>query len=166
MSILTWPIEGPDLNAVAALTGSGLVERLGTGQWTVRQLETVDPNRISITRPDGVPGNPLLDVGPDVVLTTNTYDDPSWLNSLAWSKITGTPTSCAGYGIVNGDRLDAVGAAVTDFGLQLLACANGDAVITLIGLNAAKIRAILGVTQKSIGYCDSGTPTTSTFLVS
>jgi hypothetical protein len=31
-----------------------------------------------------------------------TYSNPSWLSALAWSKITGTPTTLAGYGITNG----------------------------------------------------------------
>ena len=86
MSILTWPIEGPDLNAVAAITGTGLVERLGTGQWTTRQLETADVDHITIVIPDGLSGNPLLDVGPTVVLTTETYDDPDWITELAWAS--------------------------------------------------------------------------------
>ncbi|HLO38382.1 MAG TPA: hypothetical protein VK173_07830, partial [Lacibacter sp.] len=34
-------------------------------------------------------------------LLSGTYNNPSWLNQLAWSKITGTPTSLAGYGITD-----------------------------------------------------------------
>jgi hypothetical protein len=37
----------------------------------------------------------------NIVYNTNTYANPSWLTSLAWSKITGTPTTIAGYGITN-----------------------------------------------------------------
>lgn len=33
------------------------------------------------------------------VLTSGSYADPAWITSLAWSKITGTPTTLAGYGI-------------------------------------------------------------------
>jgi hypothetical protein len=35
------------------------------------------------------------------VVTTGSYANPSWLTSLAWSKVTGTPTTIAGYGIAN-----------------------------------------------------------------
>lgn len=37
----------------------------------------------------------------NIVYNTNTYANPSWLTSLAWSKVTGTPTTIAGYGIAN-----------------------------------------------------------------
>jgi hypothetical protein len=30
---------------------------------------------------------------------SQTYNNPAWINQLAWSKITGTPASLAGYGI-------------------------------------------------------------------
>lgn len=35
------------------------------------------------------------------VSLTGSYVDPSWINSLAWSKITGTPTTLTGYGITD-----------------------------------------------------------------
>jgi multidrug efflux pump subunit AcrA (membrane-fusion protein) len=35
------------------------------------------------------------------VITTGSYANPSWLTSLAWSKVTNTPTTIAGYGITN-----------------------------------------------------------------
>jgi hypothetical protein len=37
----------------------------------------------------------------NIVYNTNTYANPSWLTSLAWSKVTSTPTTVAGYGITN-----------------------------------------------------------------
>jgi hypothetical protein len=36
------------------------------------------------------------------VRTDQSYINPSWIASLAWSKITGTPTTLAGYGITDG----------------------------------------------------------------
>ena len=36
------------------------------------------------------------------LLSSGSYSNPTWLTSLAWSKITGTPTTLAGYGITNG----------------------------------------------------------------
>ena len=38
------------------------------------------------------------------LLSTSSYANPSWLTSLAWSKITGRPTTLSGYGIT--DALD------------------------------------------------------------
>lgn len=35
------------------------------------------------------------------VYTTGTYADPAWITSLSWSKLTGTPTTLAGYGITD-----------------------------------------------------------------
>jgi predicted heme/steroid binding protein len=36
------------------------------------------------------------------VRTDGSYANPSWITSLGWNKITGTPTTLAGYGITNG----------------------------------------------------------------
>lgn len=35
------------------------------------------------------------------ILSTSSYSNPSWINALAWSKITGTPTTLSGYGITD-----------------------------------------------------------------
>jgi hypothetical protein len=45
-----------------------------------------------------------------------TYNNPSWLNQLAWTKITGTPTTIAGYGITDYNSLgDARWVQLTNF---------------------------------------------------
>ena len=36
------------------------------------------------------------------VRTDSSYANPSWITALGWNKITGTPTTLAGYGITNG----------------------------------------------------------------
>ena len=36
------------------------------------------------------------------VYTTGSYANPSWITSLAWSKISSTPTTLSGYGITDG----------------------------------------------------------------
>lgn len=33
---------------------------------------------------------------------SGSYTNPSWINTLAWSKVTGTPTTLSGYGITDG----------------------------------------------------------------
>lgn len=35
------------------------------------------------------------------VMTSGSYANPSWITSLAWSKISGTPTTLSGYGITD-----------------------------------------------------------------
>lgn len=42
-------------------------------------------------------------------LLSGSYSNPSWITSLAWSKISGTPTTLAGYGITDGGGVNAVG---------------------------------------------------------
>lgn len=54
-------------------------------------------NRIDYNSTTGV-----FDVGSNVIVSTGTYSNPSWISALAWSKITGTPTTVAGYGIADG----------------------------------------------------------------
>ena len=41
------------------------------------------------------------------VVTTGSYSDPTWISSLAWSKISTTPTTLSGYGITDAQALDA-----------------------------------------------------------
>ena len=48
--------------------------------------------------------------GNGVLLSSGSYANPTWISSLAWTKITGTPTSAAGYGITNGAVIDTFGA--------------------------------------------------------
>lgn len=36
------------------------------------------------------------------ILSSGSYSNPSWITALAWAKITGTPTTLAGYGITDG----------------------------------------------------------------
>jgi len=38
----------------------------------------------------------------DLLVTSGSYSNPSWIASLAWNKINGTPTTLAGYGITDG----------------------------------------------------------------
>lgn len=52
------------------------------------------------------------------VKTSSTYADPSWLTSLAWSKITGKPTTIAGYGITDAPTKTGSGAS-GDWGINI-----------------------------------------------
>lgn len=58
--------------------------------------------------PNGASGAPTFrallaaDLPATVVYTNGSYANPSWITSLAWAKITSTPTTLAGYGITDG----------------------------------------------------------------
>ena len=52
-----------------------------------------------------ITNNLLADSGVDplsVVVTSGSYSNPAWITALSWAKISGTPTTLAGYGITNG----------------------------------------------------------------
>lgn len=51
-----------------------------------------------------ITNNILADSGIDdinVIVSTGSYTNPSWIVSLPWTKITGTPTTLSGYGITD-----------------------------------------------------------------
>lgn len=50
------------------------------------------------------------------VYSNGTYNNPAWLNTLAWSKLTGTPTTLSGYGISDSMTAVAIAAAYAPLG--------------------------------------------------
>jgi hypothetical protein len=57
----------------------------------------------------------------------SSYSDPTWLTSLAWSKISGTPTTISGYGITNAytkTEVDSLVTGLLDFKGNLDCSAN------------------------------------------
>lgn len=46
------------------------------------------------------------------ILSSGSYANPTWITSLAWSKITGTPTTLSGYGITDGVTSSALTSAL------------------------------------------------------
>lgn len=79
-------------------TGTGLLAKTGAASYAARAI--VAGVGILVTSGDGVAANPSVAVDTSVVVTTGgSYADPGWITSLAWSKLTGTPTTVAGYGI-------------------------------------------------------------------
>ena len=51
----------------------------------------------------------------NAVYTTSTYSNPSWLTSLAWSKISGTPTTISGYGITDAITTSNIGSQSVNY---------------------------------------------------
>jgi hypothetical protein len=65
------------------------------------------------------------------VYTSGTYSNPSWITGLAWSKISSTPTTLAGYGIT-----DSLSASTTYYiGTTSLALNRTSASQTLSGVS-------------------------------
>lgn len=62
---------GAELEAIKALGGTGILVRTGTGTWAFRSITSV-AGRIVVTYPDGVSGNPLVDLDVSGV-TAGTY---------------------------------------------------------------------------------------------
>lgn len=58
-----------DLDALAALSTTGILSRTAAGTYATRTI-TGSPDRIVVTNGDGVAGNPVLDLGGDVLLVT------------------------------------------------------------------------------------------------
>ena len=89
------------------------------------------------------------------VRTDGSYSNPSWITALAWSKITGTPTTLSGYGIT-----DAVPSSrtITINGVTQDLSANRTfnvGTVTSVGLSSATS----GVTIGSTPVTSSGTIT-------
>lgn len=89
------------IGAYAVATGSNQV-RLGNS--SVTSLYSMGAYAATST---AVP-NMVVDLNGQImrstqtaVVTSGSYADPAWITSLAWSKISGTPTTLAGYGITN-----------------------------------------------------------------
>lgn len=67
------------------------------------------------------------------------YSNPAWITALAWSKLTGTPTTLSGYGITDGQPLDSDLTAIsaletTSFGRSVLTQADAAAARSLLAL--------------------------------
>lgn len=80
-------VNGDELDALAAISGFGLVVRTADNAYATRTLTAGD--NVSITNPAGTAGNPTISVP-----------------SIPWADITSTPTTLAGYGITDAQPLD------------------------------------------------------------
>jgi hypothetical protein len=103
---LTYQPLDSDLTAIASLSASNddFLQRK-SGAWAARTISQVKADL-------GLSGTNSGDQDLSSYLTSSTaastyvslsgsYSDPSWITGLAWSKISSTPTTLAGYGIVD-----------------------------------------------------------------
>jgi hypothetical protein len=97
-----------DLDAVAALSSTGLAVRTAAGAWATRVL-TAPAAGLTITSPGGVSGSPTFALADDLAALeglsgtgyakrtgTSTWSVSS---TVPWSDIASTPTTLSGYGI-------------------------------------------------------------------
>lgn len=97
-----------DLTAIAALTTTGIAVRTAADTWNLRTILGTSGN-IVLTNGDGVGGNPTINLATAgiagnnyVSVNTDAFGRViAGSTTQAWSTITGTPTSLAGYGITN-----------------------------------------------------------------
>lgn len=98
------------------------------------------------------------------VKTSSTYANPSWLTSLAWSKITGRPTTLAGYGITDAPQKDGTGATgtwpinVTGFSDKAGVGADVTSAATLDLTNSSRVLRLLGATPITALTLDDNGP--------
>ncbi len=104
----TAQVSSTSLTNLAALTGAGVMVQTSTGNYAVRTIAGTAGN-IIVTNGDGVAGAPTVSLATTGIagtyagsITTDAYGRVvSGSNTQAWSTITSTPTTIAGYGITN-----------------------------------------------------------------
>jgi hypothetical protein len=116
---------------------------------------------------------------------SGSYSNPAWITSLIWSKITGAPTTLAGYGITDAQPLDSdltavAGLTTTSFGRGFLTQADAAASRTYIGAQVAGsyesalgnpstngyvLSSTTGGTRSWIAPASGGAPTNAPYIV-
>lgn len=96
-------INKPDLGT-AAFEDTSVFQPHSTALDELAALGTLAPDEAIRTNSSGdyvaeTPSNFLSWLGG--VSSSGSYSNPSWLTALAWSKVTGRPTTLAGYGITD-----------------------------------------------------------------
>ena len=86
-------------------------------------IDTTAVGRSVMTAVDAAAARTAIGAGVGDVLTGGSYANPSWITSLAWSKISTTPTTLAGYGITDGITAAAVASGYQPLDADLTALA-------------------------------------------
>jgi len=81
-----------DLQAIAALTGVGVLSRTGTNTWALRTI-TGTANEITVTNGDGVAGNETLSLPASLTFTGKTVTGGTFNSPALVTPALGTPAS-------------------------------------------------------------------------
>jgi|GEM_PF-6254648 len=92
--------------ALSTWTGSSNLATLGTvaaGVWHATAIADAYIASASVWNAKANAATTLAGYGitDPIVLTSGSYNDPTWITHLAWSKIASTPTTISGYGIAD-----------------------------------------------------------------
>jgi hypothetical protein len=141
-----------DVAALEALTGTGFAKRTGTDAWTlVAGAEPSDGDKGDITVTSS---GTVWTI--DALAVTNAK-----INDLAWTKLTGTPTTLTGYGITDAQPLDSDLTAIaalttTTFGRSLLTQADASAARATLGAGTSNFNgaftSLTSVPTTLLGY--------------
>lgn len=119
-SLLTSGLDA-DLQAIAALTGTGILARTADGTWALRTL-TAPAAGITITNPAGVAGNPTLVLANDLAAVEGLASNGMAARTATDTWAVRTITAGASIGVTNGDGVAGNPTiAVTDAELVALA---------------------------------------------
>lgn len=126
-----------DLDAIVALSQSGLATRLSATSWTTREISTV-ASRIVVTNSNGFSGNPTLDLAVTTV-TSGTYSAAD-ISVDAYGRIT--------YAIANTSLSSAIATLSSQVGLVLLGTyTSTGATLDITGLTGSYAAYQMMITQ-------------------
>lgn len=110
-------VGSTSLNNLSALSGTGMVVQTSAGVFSARSVAGTASN-IVVTNGDGIAGNPTINLatagtaGTYASVTTDAFGRVvSGSTTQAWSAMSGTPTTLAGYAIT--DAVKNAGSAVS-----------------------------------------------------
>jgi hypothetical protein len=159
-----------DLTAIANLTTTGIIVRTGAGTAVTRSIAV--GTGLSVSNGNGVSGNPTINLA-NTGVTAGTYGSATQVGVFtvnaagritsasnvlitpAWSSITGTPTTLAGYGITDAQPLNSNLTSISGLG--------GTGILVRTSSNTYVLRNIAAGPGISISNTngDTGDPTVS-----
>jgi hypothetical protein len=166
-SLLTSGLDA-DLQAIAALTTTGILARTASNTWVLRTV-TGTANEITVTNGDGVAGNPTLSLPTALTftgktITGGTYTGVVSINGNFWTAGTGTLTLGAGKTATISNTLTFTGtdSSSVAFGAGGTVAYTSNNLSAFASTTSAQLRAVLS-DETGTGFAyfqggDLGTP--------